>query len=86
MVLDVLLEIAVGRAAGHRPDGAHRRGSLVGAPLEKERLARCFLGPGEQRPDHHQRAPAASALAISPLVRMPPSAITGTPPAAPRLP
>ena len=53
--LDVLLEIAVGRAARHRPDRAHAAIAFVGAALVEERLARRFLGPGEQRADHHRR-------------------------------
>ena len=55
LVLDVLLEIAVGRAARHRPDRAHAAIGFVGAALVEERLARRFLGPGEQRADHHRR-------------------------------
>ena len=55
LILDVLLEIAVGRAAGHRPDRAHAAIALVGAALVQEGLARRFLGSGEQRSDHHGR-------------------------------
>ena len=79
MVLDVLLEIAVGRTAGHRPDRPHAAVRFVAAALVEEGLARSSSVPASSEPTITVEAPAASALAISPLVRIPPSAITGTP-------
>ena len=51
-VLDVLLEVAVGRAARHGADRAHAAIALVGAALIEEHLARRLVGAGEQRADH----------------------------------
>ena len=51
-VLDVLLEIAVGRAARHRADRAHAAIGLVGAALPEKHFARRLVGAGEQRADH----------------------------------
>ncbi len=52
LVLDVLLEIAIGRAARHRAHRAHSAIGFEGAALVDEGLARRFLGAGEQRADH----------------------------------
>ena len=62
LVLDVLLEIAVGRAARHRPDRAHAAIGFVGAALVEEGLARRLLGAGEQRADHHRRGAGGERL------------------------
>ena len=62
LVLDVLLEIAVGRTARHRPDRAHAAVGFVGATLIEKGFARRFLGPGEQRADHHGRGPRRERL------------------------
>ena len=51
-VLDVLLEIAVGRAARHGADRAHAAIGLVGAALIQKDLARALVGAGQQRADH----------------------------------
>ena len=51
-VLDLLLEIAVGRAARHGADGAHAAIGFVGTALEQENLARRLVGAGKQRADH----------------------------------
>ena len=53
LVLDVLLEVAVGRALRHRAERAHAAIALVGAALVEEHLARALVGAGEQRADHH---------------------------------
>ena len=52
-VLDVLLEIAVGRATRHGADRAHAAIGLIGAALIEIDLAGAFVGAGEQRADHH---------------------------------
>ena len=52
-VLDVLLEIAVGRAARHGADRAHAAIGLIGAALVQIDLAWALVGAGEQRADHH---------------------------------
>ena len=52
-VLDLLLEIAVGRAARHGADRAHAAIGLVGPALIQEHLARTLVGAGEQRAEHH---------------------------------
>ena len=49
---DLLLEIAVGRAARHRAERAHAAIGLVGAALVQIDLARALVGAGEQRADH----------------------------------
>src|SRR5436309_1988390 len=51
-VLDVLLEVAVGRAARHRADRAHAAIGLVGTALPQKHFARRLVGAGEQRTDH----------------------------------
>src|SRR3546814_18645885 len=53
LVLYVLLEIAIGRAARHRAHRTHAAIGFIGAALVEECLARRFLGSGQQRPDHH---------------------------------
>src|SRR4029078_5933714 len=52
-VLDVLLEIAVGGAAGHGADRAHAAIGLIGSALVEIDLARTLIGAGEQRAEHH---------------------------------
>src|SRR5581483_6232302 len=49
VILNILLEVAVGRAARHRADRAHAAIALVGTALVEERLARRLVGAGEQR-------------------------------------
>src|SRR5262249_61948795 len=51
-VLDVLLEVTVGRTARHGADRAHAAIGLVRATLIEEDLARRLVGAGEQRADH----------------------------------
>src|SRR5262249_21326783 len=51
-VLDVLLEITVGRATRQGPDRTHAAIGLVGTALPQEHLARRLVGAGEQRADH----------------------------------
>ncbi len=51
-VLDVLLEVAVGRAARHGRDRAHAAITLVRAALIQIDLAGALLGAGEQIADH----------------------------------
>ncbi len=77
-VLDVLLEVAVGRAARHRADRAHAAIGLVGAALPAGTLRPGVSSvPASSEPTIAMSAPAASALARSPEYLMPPSAITG---------
>src|SRR5437660_7362596 len=59
---DFLLEIAVGRAARHRPDRAHPAVVFVAAPLVEEDLARTLVGAGEQRPEHRAIGPGGDRL------------------------
>ena len=49
---DLLLEVAVRRAARHGAERAHAAVGLVGAPLVEEDVAGAFLGAGEKRADH----------------------------------
>src|SRR5687768_11051206 len=53
LVANVLLEVAIGRPAGHRSHRAHAAIALVSAPLVQERLARSLLRTGEERSDHY---------------------------------
>ena len=77
-VLDVLLEVAVGRAARHRADRAHAAIGLVGAALLQEHFARRLVGAGEQRADHRDVGAGGERLGeIAREYLMPPSAITG---------
>src|SRR5215471_14998028 len=45
---NLLLEIAVGRAARHRPDRAHAAVVFIAAALIEEHLARAFVRAGKQ--------------------------------------
>ena len=62
LILDVALEITIRRSAPHRADRAHAAIRFVGAALIQERLARRFLGAGEQRSDHAGRCPGGKRL------------------------
>src|SRR5262245_66626383 len=46
-ILDILLEVAVGRSARHRADRAHASIGLVGASLIEEHFAGRFVRSGE---------------------------------------
>src|SRR5579884_3777278 len=83
-VLDVTLEVPVlrERARAHRAERAHAAVLLEPLALHEDHVARCLLGPGEERAEHDRVAPAAIALAMSPDVVIPPSATSGTPSAA----
>ncbi len=61
-VPDVLLEVAVGRAARHGADRAHAAIGLVGAALIEKHLAGAFVGAGEQRAEHHAIGPGGERL------------------------
>src|SRR5690606_13072971 len=76
---DLLLEVAIGRAPRHCAERAHAAIGFEGAALIKEDFARAFIRAGKQGADHRRACPPASALARSPDVLMPPSAITGMP-------
>ena len=54
LVLDVLLEVAVGRAARHGADAAHAAIGLVRAALVQEHLTGRLVGAGQQAADHHR--------------------------------
>src|SRR5438270_3761260 len=58
----LLLEIAVGRAARHRPDRAHPAVVFVAAPLIEKDLARTLVGAGEQRAEHRAIGPGGDRL------------------------
>ena len=62
LVLDVTLEITIGRTAAHRPDRTHATVRLVGTALIKERLARRFSGTCQHRADHHGRCACGQCL------------------------
>ena len=67
-VLDLLLEVAVGRAARHGADRAHAAVGFVGAALVEIDLARASSVPASSEPIITQSAPAASALTRSPEI------------------
>ena len=52
LVLDLLLEVAVGAAARHGADRAHAAIGFVGAPLIQIGLAWALVRAGQQRADH----------------------------------
>src|SRR5690554_2086601 len=60
--LDVVLEVAVARALGHRAERAHAAVELVGAALVEDGLARRLVGAREQRADHHARGAGGERL------------------------
>src|SRR5690606_7414050 len=51
-VVGRVLEVAVGRAVGHRAQAAHAAVGLVGAALVQDDLARRFVGAGEHAAHH----------------------------------
>src|SRR5690242_580841 len=51
-VCDLLLEIAVGGAARHRPDRSHAAIIFVAAALVEKDFARALVGPGEEGAEH----------------------------------
>src|SRR6267154_388645 len=51
-ILDVLLEVAVGRAARHRADRTHAAIGLVGTALPQKHFAGRLVGAGQQGADH----------------------------------
>src|ERR1019366_6849383 len=58
----VVLHVAVAHAFAHRSNRSHPAIFLVGAPLVQHRLARAFLGSGEQRSDHYRGCPRGEGL------------------------
>src|SRR5208283_4815376 len=61
-VLDVLLEIAIRRAARHRADRTHAAISLERAALVQKYFAGRLFRAGEQRADHHAFGPGGDGL------------------------
>src|SRR5690242_18698830 len=58
----LLLEIAVGGAARHRPDRAHPAVIFVAAALIQKDLAGALVGAGEQRAEHRAVGPGGDRL------------------------
>jgi hypothetical protein len=61
-----ILEVAIGASLLHRTERAHSAIALVRPPLVELRLAGRLFRACEQAAEHHDDAPAASALAMSP--------------------
>src|SRR3546814_10814862 len=62
LILDIALEIAVGRAAPHCADRPPAAVALIRTPLIEERLARCLFGAREPRADHARSEEHTSEL------------------------
>src|SRR3546814_8429813 len=62
LILDIALEIAVGRAAPHCAHRPHAAVALIRTPLIEERLARRLFGAREQRADHAGRGDRKSVV------------------------